>query len=145
MESDHLEHVGDEEIACLLNSEVLPVGLPGTSYFLGIPYAPGRKMIDSGLPFALASDFNPGSSPVRSLQMIWSLACSQMKLLPAEAFHAITINAARALRLENKVGSIAKGKQADFFTTSCKNAIQTIPYYFGVNHADRVFIAGNRV
>lgn len=143
--ADHLEHVGDEEIACLLNSEVLPVGLPGTSYFLGIPYAPGRKMIDSGLPFALASDFNPGSSPVRSLQMIWSLACSQMKLLPAEAFHAITINAARALRLENKVGSIAKGKQADFFTTSCKNAIQTIPYYFGVNHADRVFIAGNRV
>ena len=143
--ADHLEHIGQDEINGLLNSEVVPVGLPGTSYFLGIPYAPTRQMIDAGLPVALASDFNPGSSPVCSLQMIWSLACTQMKLLPAEAFYAITINAARALRLEKQLGSIAVGKQADFFITESSNAIQTIPYFFGVNHADKTFIAGNRV
>jgi imidazolonepropionase len=143
--ADHLEHIGNEEIECLLNSEVIPVGLPGTSYFLGIPYAPGRKMIDSGLPFALASDFNPGSSPVCSLQMIWSLACTQMKLMPSEAFHAITINAARALRQEKELGSIMVGKRADFWATDSLNAIQTIPYYFGVNHARKVFVEGNQI
>lgn len=140
--ADHLEHIGDEEIECLRNSEVMPVGLPGTSYFLDIPYTPARKIIDAGLPFALASDFNPGSSPVCSLQMIWSLGCSRMKMLPTEAFNAITLNAARSLRLENNTGSIAIGKQADFWTTETQNALQSVPYFFGVNHAKSVYLSG---
>lgn len=142
--ADHLEHIGDEEIECLRNSAVMPVGLPGTSYFLDIPYAPARKIIDAGLPFALASDFNPGSSPVCNLQMIWSLGCSRMKMLPTEAFNSITLNASRSLRLENYTGSIAIGKQADFWTTQTKNAIQSVPYFFGVNHAKDVYLKGNK-
>lgn len=142
--ADHLEHVGDDEIECLRNSEVMPVGLPGTSYFLDIPYTPARKIIDAGLPFALASDFNPGSSPVCSLQMVWSLGCSRMKLLPVEAFNAITLNAARSLRLEHLTGSIAVGKQADFWTTETRNALQSVPYFFGVNHAKDVYLKGNK-
>ena len=140
--ADHLEHIDEEEIACLKNSEVMPVGLPGTSYFLDIPYTPARKIIDAGLPFALASDFNPGSSPVCNLQMVWSLGCSRMKLLPAEAFNAITLNAARSLRLESSVGSIAIGKKADFWTTETHNALQSVPYFFGVNHAKWVYLSG---
>lgn len=142
--ADHLEHLGDEEISCLKNSEVMPVGLPGTSYFLDIPYAPARKIMDAGLPFALASDFNPGSSPVCNLQMVWSLGCSRMKMLPAEAFNAITLNAARSLRMETSTGSIAVGKRADFWTTDTKNAIQAIPYFFGINHAREIYISGNK-
>jgi len=143
--ADHLEHIGAEEIECLRNSEVMPVGLPGTSYFLDIPYTPARMIIDAGLPFALASDFNPGSSPVCNMQMIWSLGCSRMKMLPAEAFNAITLNAARSLRLENTAGSIAIGKQADFWTTETGNAVQSVPYFFGVNHANAVYCKGTKV
>ena len=143
--ADHLEHLGEAEIDCLRNSAVMPVGLPGTSYFLGIPYADGRRIIDAGLPFALASDFNPGSSPVCNLQMVWSLGCSQIKLLPSEGFNAITINAARSLRLENSTGSIAVGKKADFWTTETKCAIQSVPYFFGINHAESVYIGGNKI
>ncbi len=143
--ADHLEHLGEAEIDCLRNSAVMPVGLPGTSYFLGIPYADGRRIIDAGLPFALASDFNPGSSPVCNLQMVWSLGCSQIKLLPSEGFNAITINAARSLRLENSTGSIAVGKQADFWTTETRNALQSVPYFFGINHAKKVYISGKAI
>lgn len=143
--ADHLEHLGEAEIDCLRNSAVMPVGLPGTSYFLGIPYADGRRIIDAGLPFALASDFNPGSSPVCNLQMVWSLGCSQIKLLPSEGFNAITINAARSLRLENSTGSIAVGKQADFWTTETRNALQSVPYFFGINHAESVYIGGDKI
>ena len=143
--ADHLEHLGEAEIDCLRNAAVMPVGLPGTSYFLGIPYADGRRIIDAGLPFALASDFNPGSSPVCNLQMVWSLGCSQIKLLPAEGFNAITINAARSLRLENSTGSIAVGKKADFWTTETRNALQAVPYFFGINHAKNVYISGTAI
>ena len=143
--ADHLEHLGEEEIACLKGSSVMPVGLPGTSYFLGIPYAPGRRIIDAGLPFSMASDFNPGSSPVCNLQMVWSLGCSQVKLLPAEAFNAITLNAARGMRLEQQLGSISVGKKADFWVTRTKNALQAVPYFFGINHAAQVYIGGERV
>ena len=142
--ADHLEHIGDDEIECLRNSEVMPVGLPGTSYFLDIPYTPARKIMDAGLPFALATDFNPGSSPVCSLQMVWSLGCSRMKMLPAEAFNAITLNAARSLRLENITGNIAVGKQADFWTTETHNALQSVPYFFGTNHAKDIYLRGNK-
>ena len=143
--ADHLEHLGEAEIDCLRNAAVMPVGLPGTSYFLGIPYADGRRIIDAGLPFAMASDFNPGSSPVCNLQMVWSLGCSQIKLLPAEGFNAITINAARSLRLENSTGSIAVGKQADFWSTETRDALQAVPYFFGINHAKNVYISGTAI
>jgi len=143
--ADHLEHLGEAEIDCLRNAAVMPVGLPGTSYFLGIPYADGRRIIDAGLPFAMASDFNPGSSPVCNLQMVWSLGCSQIKLLPAEGFNAITINAARSLRLENSTGSIAVGKKADFWSTETRNALQAVPYFFGINHAKNVYISGKAI
>lgn len=148
--ADHLEYLGDEEIqafASSLNSidgETVPVALPGCSYFLGIPYANTRALMTAGLPVALATDFNPGSSPVCSLQMVWSLACTQQEMLPIEAFNAITCNAARALRLENRVGSIAPLMDANFITTSRSNAIDTIPYFFGKNHIDEVFILGKR-
>lgn len=142
--ADHLEHLGEEEIECLKSGSTMPVGLPGTSYFLGIPYAPGRRIIDAGLPFSLASDFNPGSSPVCNMQMVWSLACSQMKLLPSEAFHAITINAARGLRMESESGSISPGKRADFWLTDTSNAMTSVPYFFGINHAREVYLGADR-
>lgn len=140
--ADHLEHCGTEEIDALKKSEVMPVGLPGTSYFLDIPYTPARDIIDAGLPFCLASDFNPGSSPLANMQMVWSLGCSRMKLLPQEAFNAITLNAARALRLEKSCGSFAVGKRADFVVTRAQNAMNAIPYYFGQNHISEVYAAG---
>ena len=146
--ADHLEHCSEVEIGLLRESMemeyggTVPVGLPGTSYFLGIPYAPGRALIDAGLPFAMATDFNPGSSPIGSLQIVWALACTQMKLLPAEAFYAITCNAARALRCEEEVGALAVGQRAHFFTTNTPDAIQAIPYFMGRNHCDRVFVGG---
>lgn len=149
LSADHLEHCSSREIDILRDSFMsdgggtMPVALPGTSYFLGIPYAPARAMIDAGLPVALATDFNPGSSPILSLQTIWALACTQMKLLPGEALNAITCNAARALRLENNVGMLAPSLRADFFTTHSINALNTIPYFLGYNHCKQVFVLGN--
>ncbi len=146
--ADHLEHCSELEIDLLRSSLELeyggtvPVGLPGTSYFLGIPYAPGRALIDAGLPFAMATDFNPGSSPIASLQMVWALGCTQQKLLPAEAFYAVTCNAARALRCEKEVGALACGQRANFFTTYTVDAIKAIPYFVAQNHCDRVFVNG---
>ena len=147
--ADHLEHCSEVEVGLLRESmdEVyggtVPVGLPGTSYFLGIPYAPGRALIDAGLPFAMATDFNPGSSPIASLQIVWALGCTQMKLLPEEAFCAISRNAARALRSENEVGTLAAGQRANFFTTKTPDAIQAIPYFMGQNHCHQVFVNGS--
>lgn len=143
--ADHLEHCESEEIYALQQADTMPVGLPGTSYFLGIPYTPVRRMIEAGLPVCLASDFNPGSSPLANMQMVWSLGCTQMRLLPEEAFNAITINGARALRLENECGTLSAGKRADFFTTRIKNAVQTIPYYFGQNHVQGVYVGGELI
>jgi imidazolonepropionase len=131
---DHLEHIGQEEIDCLLNSETMPVALPGSSFFLKIPYTPCRQMIDAGLPVAIASDFNPGSSPHFNLWFTWSLACLYNGMLPNEGFNALTINAAKALGLENEYGSITKGKKAAFITTRAFESINEIPYWFGVNH-----------
>jgi len=141
---DHLEHCGEEEIACLLNNNTLPVALPGCSYFLGIPFAPLREMIDRGLPVVLASDFNPGSSPGPSLQMVWSLACARMKLLPEEALNAITINAAAALDLSSECGSLSVGKRADFLVMQGEPSLSIVPYHFGINHVKSVYLAGER-
>ena len=147
--ADHLEHCSELEVELFRESMeepyggTVPVGLPGTSYFLGIPYAPGRALIDAGLPFAMATDFNPGSSPITSLQIVWALGCTQMKLLPAEAFCAISRNAARALRSENEVGTLAAGQRANFFTTKTPDAIQAIPYFMGQNHCHQVYVNGS--
>ena len=137
---DHLEHIGEEEIACLQASDTMPVALPGSSFFLKIPYTPGRRIIDSGLPLAIASDFNPGSSPCHNLWFIWSLACLYNGLLPEEAFNALTINAAKAMGLEDSHGSISVGKHACFIVSRAFEHINEMPYWFTQNHALEVLV-----
>ncbi|RKQ49414.1 imidazolonepropionase [Roseivirga pacifica] len=139
---DHLEVLPDEEITLLKDSDTLPVALPGCSFYLNIPFAPGRKMIDNGLPLVLASDFNPGSAPSFNMSTINSLACIRMKLLPQEAFNATTFNAAFALELENEVGSITKGKRANFIIGKKDKTLNSISYNFGVNWIDKVYLNG---
>ncbi|MFN4083708.1 MAG: imidazolonepropionase [Bacteroidia bacterium] len=139
---DHLEYTGDEEINCLINSNTMPVALPGCSFFLGIPYAPLRKMIDAGLPVCLASDYNPGSTPNGRMGFVVSLACTQMKLTPEEAFNATTINGAYALELSNVLGSITKGKTANLMITKPINSLAFIPYNFGSDVTEKVIING---
>lgn len=142
---DHLEYTGDEEIICLKNSGTMPVGLPNCSFFLGIPYAPARKMIDAGLPFCLASDYNPGSSPNGRMSFVVALACIQMKLTPVEAINATTINGAYALELSSTHGSISKGKVGNLIITKPIPSLAYIPYSFGVDLVDKVLINGQYV
>ncbi|MBK6731612.1 MAG: imidazolonepropionase [Bacteroidetes bacterium] len=137
---DHLEEIGEAEIQSLLNSKTLPVALPSCSFFLGIPYSPGRKIIDAGLPFVLATDFNPGSTPSGNIPFVVSLACIRMKLTPEEAINAVTINGAKAMELENEVGTIAVGKRANLIITKPMKNIAYMPYAFGTNHIDEVII-----
>jgi len=139
---DHLEHIGDEEIAVLKDSETMPTVLPGASFFLGIPYAPVRKMIDAGLPVAMASDFNPGSSPSGNMQFILSMGCIKYKMLPEEAINAITINGAYAMGLHNELGSIAVGKKANIFITKEIPSFEYMPYAFGSNKVETVILNG---
>ena len=120
----------------------MPVGLPNCSFFLGIPYAPGRQIIDAGLPFCLASDYNPGSSPNGRMSFVVSLACTQMKLTPEEAINATTINGAYALELSHTHGSITKGKLGNVIITKPIPSLAFIPYSFGVDMIDKVIIAG---
>ncbi len=137
---DHLEHLGDQEIQCLLQSNTMPVALPGSSFFLKIPYTPARKIIDAGLPIAIASDFNPGSSPHYNLWFTWSLACLYNGMLPEEGFNALTINAAHALGLSDSLGSITIGKKASLIVTRAFEHMNEIPYWFGQNHAEDVLL-----
>lgn len=139
---DHLERIGADEISVLSDSSTVPTLLPGTSFFLKIPYAPAREMVDAGLGIALASDFNPGSSPSGNMNFIVSLACIYMKLLPEEAINAATINAAYALELQDHLGSISPGKTANLIITKPLDNIAQIPYYFGSNLIDQVMING---
>jgi imidazolonepropionase len=139
---DHLEYLGEEEISVLKNSETMPTVLPGASFFLGLPYAPVRMMINAGLPVALASDFNPGSSPSGNMQFVLSLGCIKYKMLPEEAINATTINGAYAMGLENELGSIAVGKKANIFITKEIPTIQYMPYAFGSNKVERVILNG---
>lgn len=139
---DHLEYTGDDEIKCLLQSDTMPVALPGCSFFLGIPYAPLRKMIDAGLPVCLASDFNPGSTPNGRMGFVVALACTQMKLSPEEALNATTINGAYALELSHEIGSITRGKRANVFITKPMSSLAIMPYYFGVDQVSKVIING---
>lgn len=137
---DHLEHVGEEEIELLLSNDTMPVGLPGSSFFLKIPYTPLRKMVDRGLPVAIASDFNPGSSPVYNLWFIWSLSCLYNGLIPEEGFNALTINAARALGIEDMYGSITRGKKASIQVTEAFDHINEMPYWLTQNHSRKVML-----
>jgi len=139
---DHSEQIQDPEIEALLTSDTIPTVLPSVSYFLGIPYAPSRRMIDRGLGVTIASDYNPGSSPSGNIPFLMSLACNKMRLLPNEAFNAVTINGAYALELEDQVGSITKGKLANLIITKKISGLSHIPYAFGSTPVDKVMIKG---
>ena len=140
---DHLEHTSAAHIALLKNSNTMPTLLPSTAFFLRLPYAPARQMIDEGLPIALATDFNPGSSPSGNMPFVLSLACIQMKMLPKEAIAAATINGAYAMQTESKHGSITIGKKADFIITKPIESIAAIPYFFGGNCIAHTIVNGN--
>ncbi|MDC1451400.1 imidazolonepropionase [Vicingaceae bacterium] len=139
---DHLEVVNDEEIECLKNSETIATLLPSAPFFLSDPYQPGRKLVDEGVAVALASDYNPGSSPSGNMNFVVSLACVKLKMTPAEAINAATINGAFALELNEEYGSISKGKKANFILTKKISSIAYIPYAFGSNLVDQVIING---
>ncbi len=139
---DHLEFTGDKEIEALLGSNTMPTLLPGASLFLGMVYAPARKMIDAGLPVALASDFNPGSSPSGNMKLVMSLAMIQMKMLPAEVINAATINGAYAMGLEKTHGSVTKGKVANLVITHPIPGINFVPYAYGSDLIAKVILNG---
>ncbi len=139
---DHLEFTGDDEIEILLHSNTMPTLLPSTAFFLGLHYPPARKMIAAGLPVALATDYNPGSSPSGNMPFILSLACVKLKMLPEEAINAATINAAYAMEVNNELGSIAIGKKANVFITNPISSYAFIPYSFGSRLVETVIING---
>lgn len=139
---DHLEHTGDEEVGALSGSETMPTLLPGASFFLGLSPPPARKIIDSGLPLALASDYNPGSSPSGNMKLMMSLACVNLKMLPAEALNAATLNAAYAMGLEKSHGSICPGKTANFIITKKIPSWEFLPYAYGSDLIHQVVIEG---
>ncbi len=139
---DHLEYCNDRDIELLKNSDVMPTILPGAQFFLQLPYPPVRKMIDAGLSVALASDYNPGSSPSGNMNFMIALACVQYKMSPEEAFHAATVNAACAMGLSKTHGSIAKGKKANVFITKEIPSLAYMPYSFGSNLMETVIVNG---
>ncbi len=139
---DHLESSGEKEIEALKGSETMPTGLPGCSFFLNLPYAPLKQMINSGLSVALATDFNPGSTPSGNMKMVISLACIKMRLTPAQAINAATINGAYALGISDTHGSITAGKRANLFITTEISSIAYIPYSYTEPMVDTVILNG---
>lgn len=139
---DHLEIVTDEDIEILKNSETMPVALPSCSYFISIPYTPARKMIDAGLSLALATDFNPGTTPSGNMNFVVATACIKMKMTPEEAINAATINGAYAMGISETHGSITKGKRANLIITKPITSYYQLPYAFGTNLIDEVIIEG---
>jgi len=139
---DHLEIMNPEDIEALKNTETMPVALPSCSYFLSIPYTPAREMIKAGLPIALATDFNPGSTPSGNMNFVVATACIKMKMTPEEAINAATINGAYAMGISETHGSITKGKKANLILTKPISSYYQIPYAFGSNLIESVFIAG---
>ena len=139
---DHLEIMTTDDIQALKNTETMPVALPSCSYFLGIPYAPARQMISKGLPLALASDFNPGSSPSGNMNFVISTACTQMKMTPEEAINAATLNGAYAMGISETHGSTSIGKIANLIITKPISSYYQLPYSFGSNLIDLVIIEG---
>lgn len=141
---DHLESMTDRDIKLLHNSDTMPTCLPGTSFFLNMPFAPARKMIDEGLGIAIASDYNPGSTPSGDMRFCVSLACIKMRLLPEEAFNAVSINSAYAMGVSDKYGSIAKGKVANFLITKPLPSLAYIPYAYTQPFILEVYLHGCR-
>jgi len=139
---DHLEIMNPEDIEALKNTETMPVALPSCSYFLSIPYTPAREMIKAGLPLALATDFNPGSTPSGNMNFVVATACIKMKMTPEEAINAATINGAYAMGISGTHGSITKGKRANLILTKPVSSYYQIPYAFGSNLIESVFIEG---
>lgn len=142
---DHLEYTGDEEIEALLHSETMPTILPGAAFFLRLPLAPARKMINAGLPIAMASDFNPGSSPSGNMQLVLSMACIVFRLLPEEAVNAVTLNSAYAMGVQDELGTITRGKIANFFITKPIPSIEYMPYSYGDNKVEQIFLNGEKI
>jgi len=139
---DHLEFTGDEEIQCLLDTGTMPTLLPGASFFLGLKYAPARKMIEAGLPIALASDFNPGSSPSGDMKFIMSLGCIKLRMLPEEVLHAVTINTAYAMGLQETHGTICPGKKANVIITREVPGLAYLPYAYRSDLIETVILGG---
>ncbi len=139
---DHLEFTGSDEIEALLGSGTMPALLPGAAFFLGMEYPPARKMIEAGLPLALASDYNPGSSPSGNMKFIMSLGCIKLKMIPEEVVNAVTINGACAMGVEKEVGSIARGKRANIFITKKIPGYEFMPYAYGSDLIDEVILNG---
>ena len=139
---DHLEELSESDIEALKNAETMPVALPGCSFFLGIPYTPARKLMDAGLPLALASDYNPGSAPSGNMNFVISLACIKMKMTPEEAINAATINGAYAMGISDEYGSITIGKKANLILTKKMESYHQIPCEFGKNSIGTVMLNG---
>ncbi len=137
---DHLELINDEDIEILKNSGTMPVALPTCSFFLSIPYTPARKIIDAGLPLALATDYNPGSTPSGNMNLVVATACIKMKMTPEEAMNAATLNGAYAMGVQKELGSITKGKKAHLMITKPIHSYVTIAYSFGVNHIESLML-----
>ena len=135
---DHLEEISDEDIDAIKHSECMPTLLPSCSHFISIPFGNARKLIESGLPIALASDYNPGTTPTGNLQVVLSLACIKMKLTPEEAINALTLNAAYAMGIHTTHGSISLGKSGNVLITNEIPSLAYIPYAFGENHIERL-------
>jgi imidazolonepropionase len=142
---DHLEIVTDEDIEVLKNSVTMPVALPSCSYFISIPYTPARKMMEAGLPLALATDYNPGTTPSGNMNFVVATACIKMKMTPEEAINAATINGAYAIGISETHGSITKGKKANIIITKPVHSYYQLPYEFGSNLIENVLIEGKLI
>ena len=139
---DHIEYTGDEEIEALKGSETMPTILPGAAFFLNMPYAPARRIMEAGLPLAMASDYNPGSSPSGNMQLILSMACVNYRMIAEEALNATTINAAYAMDCVESLGSISKGKTANVYITKPIPSLEFMPYAYGSNKVETVILNG---
>lgn len=142
---DHLERAEDADVECLAASDTIPTALPGASFFLNMPYAPAKQMIAAGLPVALASDYNPGSSPSGDMRMVMALACIKMRLTPQQAYNALTLNGAAAMGLSDRYGSIACGKVANVFFTKKLPDLAFMPYAYTTPLITRVMLNGEFV
>ncbi|MEO7080664.1 MAG: imidazolonepropionase [Flavobacteriales bacterium] len=142
---DHLEVMEEADIEALTGTAVIPTLLPSCSFFLGIPYGPARRLIEAGLPVALATDFNPGTTPSGNMNFVVALGCIKLRMLPEEAINAATLNAAAAMGLQNELGSITVGKRASFIITKPVPSLAYLPYAFGQDHIDTVIIDGRAV
>ncbi|MBO7459396.1 MAG: imidazolonepropionase, partial [Bacteroidales bacterium] len=139
---DHLEQMGKEEIEALKGSDTMPTVLPGCAFFLNLPLSPVRDMINAGLPVAMASDFNPGTSPSGNMQFVLSCACIRYRMMPEEALNATTLNTAYAMDVADELGSITKGKLANLIITKPMTQLEFMPYYYGANKVAKMIIKG---